>query len=39
MMKDAMADLASDAVELYGGILFTTLMVMLVIWTLWVGRQ
>jgi hypothetical protein len=30
VMNDAMADLASDAVDLYGGILFTTLMVMLV---------
>jgi hypothetical protein len=36
---DAMADLASDAAELYGDILFTTLMVMLVIWTLWVRRR
>jgi hypothetical protein len=28
--NEVMADLASDAVELYGGILFTTLMAMLV---------
>jgi hypothetical protein len=38
-MNYAMADLASDAVDLYGGIHFTTLMVMLVSWTVWVRRQ
>jgi hypothetical protein len=39
MMNDAMADLASDAVDIMRYSLYHRLMVMLVIWTLWVGRQ